>query len=141
MPFARWGQTPHVALCSVTEKLRKGAGGVHPDWEHLRSVLLTAERLFMYPLWPYPPTRYYDDGYQTPPAPPTDGDIKAGVIDRLRENPHTKDDYIRVDVSQGVVVLGGRTSSALAKRTAGDDAWGTPGVADVSNQLVVGSTR
>ena len=94
----------------------------------------------MYPLWPYP-SRYHDDGYQTPPAPLTDGNIKAGVIDRLRENPQTKDDHIRVDVSRGVVVLGGRTSSALAKRTAGDDAWDTPGVADVSNQLVVASTH
>jgi phospholipid/cholesterol/gamma-HCH transport system permease protein len=28
-------------------------------------------------------------------------------------------------------------SSALAKRAAGDDAWDTPGVVDVSNQLQV----
>lgn len=91
----------------------------------------------MYPLWPYPPTRYSDDGDETRPAPLTDGDIKAGVIHRLRENPHTKEDHIRVDVSQGVVVLGGRASSVLAARTAGEEAWDTPGVADVSNQLVV----
>ena len=93
----------------------------------------------MYPLWPYAPTRKYNDGYDTPPALPTDADIKAAVIGRLRENPQTKDDHIRVDVSQRVVVLGGRTSSALAKRAAGEDAWDTPGVADVSNQLVVAS--
>ena len=93
----------------------------------------------MYPLWLYAPTRNYNDGYKTPSAPPTDVDIKAAVIGRLRENPQTKDDHIRVDVSRRVVVLGGRTSSALAKRAAGEDAWDTPGVADVSNQLAVAS--
>ncbi len=40
-------------------------------------------------------------------------------------------------MKQHVVVLGGRVGSALAKRAAGDDAWDTPGVVDVSNQLVV----
>lgn len=64
------------------------------------------------------------------------------MVDRLRENPHTKDDDITVDVEQSLVVLGGRVSATLAKRAAGDDAWDTPGVVDVSNQLVVaGSGR
>lgn len=93
----------------------------------------------MYPLWPYPPTRHHHDWYATPPVSPTDGEIKAAVIERLRENPHTRDDDIRVDVSQRVVVLGGRIASAHGKRAAGDEAWDTPGVADVSNQLVVAS--
>jgi len=55
-------------------------------------------------------------------------------------NEHTKDDDIKVDVEQGVVILGGEVSSWLAKRAAGDDAWDTPGVVDVSNQLVPRST-
>jgi len=59
------------------------------------------------------------------------------VVDRLGEDPHTKEDETRVDVTQAVVVLGGEVSSSLAKRAAGDDARDTPGVADVSNQLVV----
>ena len=36
-----------------------------------------------------------------------------------------------------VVILTGDVSSTLAKRAAGDDAWDTPGVVDVSNQLQV----
>lgn len=87
--------------------------------------------------WVYPDARYYYDWWGTPwPAEPTDGEIKSVVVDRLRENPFTKDDEIRVDVKQGVVILGGEVSSWVAKRAAGDDAWDTPGVVDVSNQLV-----
>ena len=87
--------------------------------------------------WTYPDERYYYGWWgQVPLAEPTDGDIKSNVVDRLRENPHTKDDDIKVDVKQGVVVLGGEVSSWLAKRAAGDDAWDTPGVVDVSNQLI-----
>ena len=36
-----------------------------------------------------------------------------------------------------MVVLGGEVDSPIAKRVAGDDAWDTPGIVDVSNQLVV----
>lgn len=57
------------------------------------------------------------------------------MVDRLRENPRTKDAEIRVDVRQRVVILGGEVDSPLAKRVAGDDAWDIPGVVDVSNQL------
>jgi hypothetical protein len=67
----------------------------------------------------------------------TDGDIKAEVVDRLDLNEHTRDHRLKVDVDQHVVVLGGRVASALAKRAAGDEAWDTPGVVDVSNQIVV----
>lgn len=87
--------------------------------------------------WAYPESRYYYGWYDTPPAAPTDGDIKSLVVDRLREDPHTKDFDVRVDVKQGVVVLGGDVGSTLAKRAAGDDAWDTTGVVDVSNQLAV----
>lgn len=87
--------------------------------------------------WTYPEDRYYYNWYGEPwPVEPSDGDIKAIVVDRLRQNLHTKDSEIRVDVKQGVVVLGGEVPSWLAKRAAGDDAWDTPGVVDVSNQLV-----
>lgn len=70
-----------------------------------------------------------------PMTEPTDGDIKAAVVERLKTNTYTKDDDIKVDVKQRVVILGGEVSSWLAKRAAGDDAWDTPGVVDVSNQL------
>ena len=89
-------------------------------------------------IWNYPAARYYYGWYDEPLlAPePTDADIKTVVVDRLRDNPYTVDDEIRVDVKQRVVVLGGEVVSILAKRAAGDDAWDTPGVVDVSNQLV-----
>jgi osmotically-inducible protein OsmY len=87
--------------------------------------------------WIYPEERYYYGWFGEPwPSQPTDGEIKSLVVERLRRNPKTKDDEIRVDVKQGVVVLGGTVSSWVSKRAAGDDAWDTAGVVDVSNQLV-----
>lgn len=87
--------------------------------------------------WIYPYDRYYYGWYDSSPPAPTDGDIKSLVVDRLRENPLTSDFDLRVDVKQGVVILGGVVRSPLNKRAAGDDAWDTAGVQDVSNQLRV----
>ncbi|CAN5626689.1 hypothetical protein BH24ACT26_BH24ACT26_03010 [soil metagenome] len=93
-------------------------------------------------VWMYPQDRYYYGWYdQLPPVEPSDGDIKSRLVDRLRENPRTKDDDIRVDVEHRVAVLSGDVSSTVAKRAAGDDAWDTPGVVDVSNQLRVPSDQ
>lgn len=93
--------------------------------------------MVMWAPWTYPDDRYYYGWYDAPvPAEPSDGEIKSIVVDRLRDNPYTSDSDIKVDVKQRVVVLGGRVPSSLAKRVAGDDAWDTPGVVDVSNQLV-----
>ena len=88
-------------------------------------------------IWMYPDSRYYEGWYDAPPPPPTDGAVKSMVVDRLRENTWTAPYDIRVDVKQRVVVLGGVVGTSVAKRSAGDDAWDTPGVVDVSNQLVV----
>lgn len=89
--------------------------------------------------WLYPTQRYYYSWYAEPDdLEPTDQEIKSTVVDRLRDNPHTKDDDIKVDVKEKVVILSGRVSSTLAKRAAGDDAWDTRGVTDVSNQLEIG---
>jgi len=91
--------------------------------------------------WQYPGDRYYYGWYEQPQQPqqsqPTDGEIKSNVVDRLRENVHTKDHVLVVDVKKSVVVLTGEVSSSVAKRAAGDDCWDTPGVVDVSNQLSV----
>jgi len=88
--------------------------------------------------WQYPSERYYYQWYnQPPPSEPTDAEIKSEVVDRLRANPHTKDHDLRVDVTKSVVILSGEVSSAVAKRSAGDDCWDTAGVVDVSNQLIV----
>lgn len=87
--------------------------------------------------WTYPADRYYY-GWPTDSLrdrEPSDGEIKSNVVERLKYNTHTKDDKIKVDVKQRVVILGGDVSSWRAKRAAGDDAWDTPGVVDVSNQL------
>jgi osmotically-inducible protein OsmY len=92
--------------------------------------------------WNYPDERYYYGWLDEPwPRQPSDAEIKSMVVDRLRENPQTEDSDIRVDVKQGVVILGGEVPSWVAKRAAGDDAWDTPGVVDVSNQLVSTGTR
>ena len=93
----------------------------------------------IFPPWQYPYDRYYYGWYDPPAAEPlpSDHEIKSTVVERLRENPHTRDDDIQVDVEQGVVVLTGEVSSARAKRAAGDDAWDCRGVSDVSNQLTI----
>lgn len=88
--------------------------------------------------WQYPGDRYYYGWYdQQQQSQPTDGEIKSDVVGRLRENLHTKDHELVVDVKKGVVILTGEVSSSVAKRAAGDDCWDTPGVVDVSNQLSV----
>jgi osmotically-inducible protein OsmY len=88
------------------------------------------------PPWTYPPDRYYYPWRDQPVTrEPTDGEVKSAVIARLHEDPHTANEDIRVDVKQRVVILGGEVGSWLAKRAAGDDAWDTPGVVDVSNLL------
>jgi osmotically-inducible protein OsmY len=68
---------------------------------------------------------------------PSDRELKTLLVGRLRDNILTQDARIRVVVDHRVVVLGGEVDSPIAKRVAGDDAWDTPGVVDVSNQLVV----
>jgi CBS domain-containing protein len=90
-------------------------------------------------LWTYPEDRYYYGWYEQVPIglEPTDGDIKAEIVRRLRANPHTRPFELRVDVKRGVVILRGQVATRLAKRAAGDDCWDNVGVVDVSNQLEV----
>jgi osmotically-inducible protein OsmY len=78
-------------------------------------------------------------GWQDVPdeAVPSDREMKSALVHRLHENLYTQDARIKVDVDHRVIVLGGEVDSTTAKRVAGDDAWDTPGVVDVSNQLVV----
>lgn len=57
------------------------------------------------------------------------------MVDRLREDPFTRKEAIRVDVLDSVVTLSGEVSSSLARRAVDDDAWSTPGVSDVNNHL------
>ena len=88
--------------------------------------------------WAYPENRYYYEWYeQDPPGERSDMEIKQDLLDRLRSGPYESRLDIDVTVEKGVVILTGRAASIVAKRAAGDDAWDTPGVTDVSNQLVV----
>ena len=43
---------------------------------------------------------------------------------------------VDVTVHDGVVTLTGTVPSLMEKRAAGDDAWDTPGVVDVHNDLI-----
>ena len=68
---------------------------------------------------------------------PDDRALKSVLVDRFKENIFTQDARIKVEVDHRAVVLGGEVDSLIAKRVAGDDAWDTPGVLEVSNELVV----
>ena len=52
-------------------------------------------------------------------------------------DPYTRDYTMEVLVRNGIVTLRGEVGSLLAKRAAGDDAWDTPGMVDVNNELRV----
>jgi osmotically-inducible protein OsmY len=64
-----------------------------------------------------------------------DVEIKADVRNRLVWDSWVNADDIDIDVKNGVVTLTGEVDSIVEKRAAGDDAWDTPGVLDVANQL------
>ncbi|MEO5724274.1 MAG: CBS domain-containing protein [Ilumatobacteraceae bacterium] len=92
--------------------------------------------------WIIPGERYYYGWYagagrQDLPHNRPDSAIKAEIVERLRQNPHTADCTLRIDVKQAVVIMQGDVATRIAKRSAGDDCWDTLGVADVSNQLSV----
>jgi osmotically-inducible protein OsmY len=66
-----------------------------------------------------------------------DREIRIFLLDRLRENPFTRREEIRVSVERGEVTMTGQVSSPLARRAADDDAWATPGVTEVHNHIRV----
>ncbi len=87
--------------------------------------------------WMPPDPRYYYEWYGQPmdPAERSDLDIKQEVLDRVRSSAYENQLDIDVDVEKHVVILTGTAKSTIAKRVAGDDAWDTAGVVDVSNQI------
>ena len=90
--------------------------------------------------WAYPENRYYYEWYadeQTHER--SDGEIKQHLLDQIRTGPYEDQYDIEVDVKKGVVILTGTAKTTVAKRAAGDDAWDTRGVTDVSNQIQVKS--
>ena len=87
----------------------------------------------------YPLERYYyvQRNLDSEPGVFADLELKALLVQRLNENPLTMEERIKVAVKHSAVTLSGSISTRIAKRAAGDDAWDTPGVADVSNRLRV----
>ncbi|MGH2578180.1 MAG: BON domain-containing protein [Actinomycetota bacterium] len=91
--------------------------------------------------WAYPENRYYYEWYATAQTDErSDGEIKQDLLDQIRTGPYQDQYDIEVDVKKGVVILTGTATTTVAKRAAGDDAWDTRGVTDVSNQIQVRST-
>jgi osmotically-inducible protein OsmY len=90
--------------------------------------------------WAYPENRYYYEWYADESNDErSDMEIKQDMLDQIRSGPYADQYDISVDVKKGVVILTGAASTTLAKRAAGDDAWDTRGVTDVSNQIEVRS--
>jgi osmotically-inducible protein OsmY len=87
--------------------------------------------------WAYPENRYYYEWYDEAPGDRSDSDIKQDLLDQIRTGPYAEQYDIEVDVKKGVVILTGTAMTTVAKRVAGDDAWDTRGVTDVSNQIQV----
>lgn len=91
--------------------------------------------------WAYPENRYYYEWYADASAHDrSDMEIKQDLLDQIRAGPYADQYDIQVDVKKGVVILTGTAMTTVAKRAAGDDAWDTRGVTDVSNQIQVRST-
>ncbi len=66
-----------------------------------------------------------------------DDEIRGDVRNRLVWDSWVNADQVRVEVRGGVVTLTGDVDSVVEKRAAGDDAWDTPGVLDVVNNLKI----
>jgi osmotically-inducible protein OsmY len=91
--------------------------------------------------WAYPENRYYYEWYADEATHErSDSEIKQDLLDQIRTGPYQDSYDIEVDVKKGVVILTGTAMTTVAKRAAGDDAWDTRGVTDVSNQIQVKST-
>jgi osmotically-inducible protein OsmY len=88
--------------------------------------------------WAYPENRYYYEWYADDSKDErSDSDIKQDFLNQIRTGPYEDQYDIDVDVTKGVVILTGTATTTVAKRAAGDDAWDTRGVTDVSNQIQV----
>jgi osmotically-inducible protein OsmY len=68
-------------------------------------------------------------------TPRNDEEIRSDIRDRLIWDSWVDADRVMVDVSRGVVTLRGEVDTVIEKRAAGDDAWDTPGVVDVLNEI------
>lgn len=86
------------------------------------------------------PGHHHEDGlarWGSCPAPKESMDQRLArlVTQRLRNDPWTCLQRVRVAVQNGVVILEGHLESARARWAAVDHAWQTPGVRDVCDVL------
>jgi len=93
------------------------------------------------PDYPFGPThgRYYY-GFYGPywrHVARSDAEIADDVRNRLVWDNWVDANRVNVQVTGGVVTLTGEVDSIVEKRAAGDDAWDTPGVRDVINNLTI----
>lgn len=68
---------------------------------------------------------------------PDDEEVKQSVRESLYGDSWVDADRIEVEVEDGVVTLTGKVDDYMEARYAWDDAWETPGVRGVVNQLTV----
>jgi osmotically-inducible protein OsmY len=89
--------------------------------------------------YPYPHHRYYApyDGPFYTQASRSDADITVDVNNRLLNDPWIDATNIHVIVHSEIVTLTGTVRSLFQKRMAEDDAWDTPGVMDIQNNLMI----
>ncbi len=92
---------------------------------------------------PYPPPPYHHGSYAplsgpyAGQVPQSDTELKDEIKNNLVWDPWVDSNRVQVEVRSGVVTLTGNVLSIFEKRAAGDDAWDSPGVVDVHNDLVV----
>jgi osmotically-inducible protein OsmY len=88
----------------------------------------------------YPDPHASSQGPSSHQLPPSDAELRHQIQARILADPWVHGDRVQVVVNQGVVTLTGTIDSLEAKRAADDDAWDTPGVREVHNDLVVVSS-
>jgi osmotically-inducible protein OsmY len=67
----------------------------------------------------------------------SDADLATDIHNRLVWDSWVNANQVNINANHGVVTLDGQVDSIVEKRAAGDDAWDTPGVIDVINNLKV----
>ncbi|HEU5430141.1 MAG TPA: BON domain-containing protein [Thermomicrobiales bacterium] len=89
--------------------------------------------------YPYPHYRYYYDygPYYGRGNGRSDEDIRESIKNNMFWDSWVDSNKVNVGVDNGLVTLTGTVDSWREKRAAGDDAWDTPGVVDVDNDLKV----
>ena len=77
----------------------------------------------------------------SPTAERSDSDIAADVVNALKYDSRVDLKSIVVLVAGGVVTLTGTAGSTIERRAAEEDAWYTPGIVAVSNQINVSAGK